>query len=159
MIGPYFLQGALVERFREHLLAYPYAHLVHRGKPCDQAAASRFSEERAEHAVNGFVGSSFPLVCSAGGKSSVPFWDYHIALRKGEDEREAWVYELLVGEPIPVNRIKGIQMAYYVLVNDRYSIDRIVIPLALPDLADFEDVSVQIDPVRQVTVLSRKAGI
>lgn len=154
MIGPLFLRGELVAKFREHLLQMPYSHVISEGRGLLSNESRIFSESDAEALVHRFEQSSFPLVCFAGSKSSIPFWDYHIALRYGERKDELKVYELLAREPAKDNAMKAVLMAYDLLVNEIYGVDKLHVPCQLAEAVD-RDIGIEATG-DNTTILYRK---
>ncbi|WP_019535548.1 hypothetical protein [Paenibacillus ginsengihumi] len=138
MIGPLWLRGALVAKFQEHLQQVPYAHVVCEGRSLLSNESRLFSASEAQAIVNRFVQSNFPIVCFAGSKSRVPFFDYHIAVNYGNPKHELAVCELLAREPVQDNAVKAVLMAFYRLVNEKYGADRLHVPFRLADAADGE---------------------
>ena len=128
MIGPVFLRGALIQEFKDHLVKFPYAPIIRRGIGNLDAVPKTFTQEEAEAVVHDFAKQRFPIVCRAGSKSSIPFFDFHVALEHAENESEVRIVEMLVCEPIRGNAAKGMLMAYYTLVNDKTGIEKLQVP-------------------------------
>ncbi|MCM3701379.1 hypothetical protein [Paenibacillus macerans] len=145
MIGPCYLHGALIPKFRDHLMEFAYYPVIRHGLSNLNVGPKTLTLEEAETTVNDFTKWRFPIVCFAGSKSSIPFFDYHIALGFGENEREVTISELLVREPVHENTVKGILMAYYTLVNDKTGIEKMRVPFVLPGLKE-EGLKIKIDP-------------
>ncbi|RRJ63686.1 hypothetical protein EHV15_12655 [Paenibacillus oralis] len=145
MIGHCNLHGALIPKFRDHLMQFAYYPVIRHGLSDLNVGLKTFTLEEAEAMVNDFTKWRFPIVCLAGSKSSIPFFDYHIALGFGENEREVTISELLVREPVHENAVKGILLAYYTLVNDKTGIERMRVPFVLPGLRG-EGLKIEIDP-------------
>lgn len=157
MIGPIFLKGDLVNNFKEHLLNYRYHNIVHKGVSNFDCFDKNFTKKEVDIIVDSFVESDFPVVCRSGSKSSIPFFDYHIALRFDGEDNEVLVHELLVREPKLENCKKGILMACYMLMLDkRFSIERIVVPFSLIETSDFKEFKVEQDIDRKLTILSKR---
>jgi hypothetical protein len=157
MIGPLFLRGDLTKKFREHLLQTAYHHVVSSGRSNMGGSSKSFSSDEVDVIMDHFEKAAFPIVCSAGSKSSNPFWEFHVALRyDGETKKDAFIYELLVREPVMDNLIKGIMMAFYVLVSPRFEMERIIVPFHVTGLDDVEDILVEKDTNRNITILSRR---
>ncbi|MBW5469747.1 hypothetical protein GPJ61_18080 [Brevibacillus formosus] len=157
MIGPIFLRGELIERFKLHLLNVPYYQMIHQGISCVDNNMKKVSTDAVNEIIHQFVETRFPIVCSAGSKSSVPFWDYHLALQYDEDKRTAVICELLVREPNQDHCRKALLMAYYVLVNSKMGVERIQASMNLSELADckeFEDICMEFIPNQNITYLS-----
>ncbi|WP_429845611.1 hypothetical protein [Brevibacillus sp. FIR094] len=157
MIGPIFLRGELIEGFREHLLSVPYYQVIHQGISCVDNEMKKVSTDNVKEIINQFVHSRFPIVCSAGSKSTIPFWDYHLALQYDEDKRTAIIYELLVREPNQDLCRKALLMAYYLLVNPKMGVERIQAPMNLSHLADckeFEAICMAFIPYQNITYMS-----
>ncbi|WP_379391666.1 hypothetical protein [Paenibacillus lentus] len=159
MIGPLFLRGELIEKFRNHLLSVPYYHIIHKGSSQIDNPIMNLSEDQIDSIIHNFVNSNFPIVCSAGSKSSIPFFDYHIALKYSNDMREVEISELLVFEPKDRNAINGIEMAFYVLVNKKVGVERIQIPFILKGLDDRKDIFIEFDFHRNITYLSKRTEL
>ncbi|MEK5162125.1 hypothetical protein NYE69_07250 [Paenibacillus sp. FSL R5-0527] len=100
MIGPCYLHGALIPKFRDHLMEFAYYPVIRHGLSNLNVGPKTLTLEEAEATVKDFTKWRFPIVCLGGSKSSVPFFDYHIALGFGESEREVTIGELLVREPV-----------------------------------------------------------
>ncbi|NRR21125.1 hypothetical protein [Brevibacillus sp. MS2.2] len=157
MIGPIFLRGELIEKFREHLLNVSYHQVIHQGISCVDNEMKKVSTDDVHEIINQFVHARFPIVCSAGSKSSIPFWDYHFALQYDEDKRTAIICELLVREPNQDHCRKALLMAYYLLVNPKMGVERIQAPMNLSNLADckeFEAICMEFVPQQNMTYLS-----
>ncbi|CAI8808648.1 DUF695 domain-containing protein [Brevibacillus sp. IT-7CA2] len=157
VIGPIFLRGELIERFREHLLNVPYYLVIHQGISCVDNEMKKVCTDEVDEIINQFVHARFPIVCSAGSKSSIPFWDYHLALQYDEEKRTATICELLVREPNQDHCRKALLMAYYLLVNPKTGVERIQAPMNLSNLADckeFEDIFIEFIPHQNITYLS-----
>lgn len=157
MIGPIFLRGELIEKFREHLLNVPYNQVIHQGISCVDNEMKKESTDKVNEIINQFVQARFPIVCSAGSKSYIPFWDYHLALQYDEEKRTAVICELLVREPNEDHCRKALLMAYYLLVNPKMEVERIQAPMNLSHLADckeFEDIIIEFIPHQNITYFS-----
>lgn len=154
MIGPIILKGELVEGFRSHLLNFPYFHVINDGTIQLGNSAKDFTKDEADSITRNFINSSFPIICLAGSKSAIPFFDYHIALKYASNKNEVIVNELLVREPKHENAIKAIIMAYYVLINR--GIEKLGVPYELSGFGDYEDILVEKVPNENITYLSRK---
>ncbi|MGG4453276.1 hypothetical protein [Brevibacillus porteri] len=157
MIGPIFLRGELIEGFREHLLSVPYYQVIHQGISCVDNEMKKVSTDKVNEIINHFVHARFPIVCSAGSKSTIPFWDYHHALQYDEDKRTAIICELLVREPNQDHCRKALLMAYYLLVNPKMGVERIQAPMNLSHLADckeFEAICMEFIPYQNITYMS-----
>lgn len=158
MIGPLYLRGDLVDKFATHLMEVPYVHVVHSGSSCLNTHMNQ-TIEQINTFLESFINSSFPIVCSSGSKSKVPFFDYHIALNYCVDKKMVYIQELIVLQPIHENTIKGILMAWYVLIYKEVEIEKMRIPFIITDhsnITDFEDVNIELDTNNNVTYLSRK---
>lgn len=158
MIGPLYLKGELVNKFAKHLLEVPYVHVVHSGSSCLNTHMNQ-TIEQINTFFESFINSSFPIVCSAGSKSRVPFFDYHIALNYCADKKMVYIQELIVLHPIHENTIKGILMAWYVLIYKEVEIEKMRIPFLITDLShikDFGDVNIELDINNNATYLSRR---
>lgn len=145
MIGPCYLHGALIPKFRDHLMEFAYYLVIRHGLSNLNVGPKTLTLEEAEATVKDFTKWRFPIVCLGGSKSSVPFFDYHIALGFGESEREVTIGELLVREPVHENAVKGILLAYFTLVNDKTGIEKMRVPFVLPGLKE-EGLKIEIDP-------------
>lgn len=143
MIHPVFIKGDLVEKFREHLIEYPYYHIVHEGISNLESPIKKFSNIKVEGIINSFEKSDFPLACHAGSKSTEKFFDYHIALRYGKDKKEVFVYELIVREEKDRNIINGVLMAFYLLTLSRFGIEKMLVPFKIGDLGSIDDINVE----------------
>lgn len=157
MIGPIFLRGKYIEKFREHLLIFPYNHVIHEGISCLDDTTKNLPTDKVNKVIDHFVNARFPIFCFAGSKSTIPFWDYHVALDYDHDKKEASITELLVRDPILENSRKGILMAYDFLVNPRVGVERIRVPMnvnSMGDNKDFEDILVEFVPHKNITYLS-----
>ncbi|SHI57886.1 hypothetical protein SAMN02745163_00416 [Clostridium cavendishii DSM 21758] len=147
MIAPTILKGELVERFREHLLEFNYYHIIYEGKNNSCIESRSFNIYEANLIINNFINSNIPIVCMAGSKSSIPFFDYHCAVNIDKEKGEAYVYELLVKESKEENLIKGLVMALYVmkyfLKSDKCKIERLIVPLLILGCEDNEEFVVE----------------
>lgn len=158
MIGPLYLKGELVHKFAKHLLEVSYVHVVHSGSSCLNTHMNQ-TIEQINTFFESFINSSFPIVFSAGSKSRVPFFDYHIALNYCADKKMVYFQELIVLHPIHENTIKGILMAWYVLIYKEVEIEKMRIPFLITDLShikDFGDVNIELDINNNATYLSRR---
>ncbi|TQR33915.1 hypothetical protein [Brevibacillus brevis] len=157
MIGPIFLRGEFIEKFREHLLNVPYYQVVHQGISFVDNGMKKGSTDEVNEIINQFVQARFPIVSFAGSKSSIPFWDYHLAMQYDEEKRTAIICELLVRELNQDHCRKALLMAYYFLVNPKMEVERIQAPMNLSNLADckeFEDIMIEFIPHQNITYLS-----
>ncbi|MFP4977313.1 hypothetical protein ACE6ED_18050 [Paenibacillus sp. CN-4] len=128
MIKPVFLRGELIPLFQEHLIHHPYCLVLQEGKPDSGAAERIMTKDEAESALQRFLTADYPLVCLAGSKSSIPFWDYHIALRREADGKTAVAEEMLVREPLERNIRQALYMAETVLTLPQLGIERVITP-------------------------------
>ncbi|TQK74562.1 hypothetical protein FB479_101158 [Brevibacillus sp. AG162] len=62
MIGPIFLCGELIERFREHLLNVPYYQVMHQGISCVDNEMKKVSTDKVNKIIKHFVHARFPIV-------------------------------------------------------------------------------------------------
>ncbi|MDQ0092042.1 hypothetical protein J2T12_005486 [Paenibacillus anaericanus] len=143
VLHPVFIEGDLIDKFRDHLLQYPYYHVIHEGLTDLGCLIKRFSNIEADGIINSFKKSDFPLACHLGSKSTEKFFDYHIALRYGNDKKEVFVYELVVREEKEKNIINGLLMAFYLLTISRYGIEKMLIPYNLTSLGTIDDINVE----------------
>lgn len=139
MLHPVFIRGDLIDPFRAHLLKYPYYKAIHKGTEELGGSIKRLSSLEVDEVMCSFENSDFPLACHLGSKSAEKFFDYHIALRYGEDKREVLVYELIVRDDKERNIINGILMSFYFLSLDRYGIERMIVPFKVPGLGGVDD--------------------
>lgn len=154
MIGPIYLRDGLVTKFKDHISRIPYCIIIHNSKPHSNISEKDLEKEEITSIVNNFISARYPIVCSAGSKSSIPFWDYHIALNSDNNYKEVFVAELLVREPRSENIINGILMAYYMLINKKHNYERLVVPIELVNIKEYEDIIFEYDPNKKVTYLS-----
>ena len=154
MIGPTILKGDIVERFREHLSNFSYYHIVHQGISYKNSENRPFNIEERDLIISNFISSDLPIVCMAGSKSSIPFWDYHCAVNINIESKEAYVSELLIKEPKDQNLLNGLTMALFFLsFNRKYRINRLIIPLLLLDYEFEEGIKVEFRESDNSTVL------
>ncbi|WP_334076634.1 hypothetical protein [Paenibacillus sanfengchensis] len=146
MIGPVFLRAALIQEFIDHLIKFPYASVIRRGISDLDAVPKTFTQEEAEAVVHDFAKQRFPIICRAGSKSSIPFFDFHVALEHAGNESEVRIVEMLVCEPVRENAAKGMMMAYYTLVNDKTGIEKLWVPFIPEGL----DEGLNIEPMGEV---------
>lgn len=156
MIGPAFLKGDLIEKFREHLQKFNYYHIVHEGISNIECSETGFSFEEVNQVIEDFCSADFPMVCLAGSKSKVPFWDYHVALRFGSDLKEAFIYELLAKEPKEENYLRGMAMAFYILTQNRYGIERIVVPFIIKGCMELDGIFIEPIMEKNISILHKK---
>ncbi len=155
MIGPIILRGELITSFREHLLNTEYHYVIHNGETKLNSIARRLDIEQANYLLNNFINSRYPLVCKAGSKSVIPFFDYHVAVNSyNSEDKELLITELIVREPKGSNMINGVLMAFYMLINDRYKHERLLIPFKLPEIKGYDDI--EINSTDNVTFLCKK---
>ncbi len=153
MIGPIFLREGLVTKFKDHISSIPYCIVIHNGEMHSIRTENHLAIEEVNSIVSNFTNAKYPIVCSAGSKSSIPFWDYHVALNSKNNDKEVFVSELLVREPRHENMIKGILMAYYMLINKRHNYERLVVPIELVKIKEFEDIIFEYDSNKKLTYL------
>lgn len=156
MILPVLLRGERIEEFRKHLLDFGYHHLVNAGKSSIDNSFKNFTTEETNAIVESFIDSDFPIVCLAGNKSSIPFWDYHVALNYSNNTKEVMIYELLAREPKEENCLKGIFMAFYFLSQKRFEIERIVVPFIFNSEEHVGDVLIEKIVDKNKTILRRR---
>jgi len=154
MIGPIFLTSDLILPFKQHLADTDYHLVIHKGMSNPQSTPRRHIREHADKLIDRFLASDYPLVCKSGSKSSVPFWNYHAAVTVSEDRKDLFMTELLVREPEEQNISKGIVMAFYMLIGDRYPHERLIVPLRLTGLDEYEDIGLL--PALDQTILGVK---
>lgn len=139
MLHPVFIRGNLIDPFRAHLLKYPYHKAIHKGTKELGGSIRRLSSIEVDEVMYSFENSDFPVACHLGSKSTEKFFDYHIALRYGEDKREVLVNELIVRGDQEKNIMNGILMSFYLLSLDRYGIERMIVPFKVPGLGGIDD--------------------
>ncbi|WP_339217229.1 hypothetical protein [Paenibacillus sp. FSL W7-1332] len=154
MIGPVFLRGELINKFKEHLINTEYHYVIHSGIANINSIAERFEFEKLDDLLDKFIGSDYPIVCKSGSKSAIPFWDYHVAVNSSRYDKEVVVTELLIREPKDSNMTKGVLMAFYMLINDRYKYERLIVPIKMTEIIGYEDIG--IDSKNDETILFRK---
>jgi len=88
LIGPIFLREGLVAKFKDHISSVPYCIVIHNAKRYSVSVEKKLATEEVSSIVNHFLSTRYPIVCSAGSKSSIPFWDYHIALTGGNNDED-----------------------------------------------------------------------
>jgi len=153
LIGPIFLREGLVAKFKDHISSVPYCIVIHNAKRYSVSVEKKLATEEVSSIVNHFLSTRYPIVCSAGSKSSIPFWDYHIALTGGNNDEEVFVSELLVREPKDENVTKGILMAYYMLINKKHNYEKLVVPMELVEIKEYEDIIFEYDSLTGLTYL------
>lgn len=136
MIKPVILKGKLIEEFREHLMNFNYYYIISEGNNIVDYKNRKLNKEEADLIIDRFIKSNIPIVCLAGSKSAVPFFDYHCAINLGKNE--AYLNELLIKEPLEKNLLNALTMAFYVLYYKTKEIKRLVVPLRL-DSYNFEE--------------------
>jgi hypothetical protein len=156
MIGPVILKGELIEQFSKHLLSFPYHLVIHEGTEDVDNSCRIFSKDEVADIMEIFNTSSYPIVCKSGSKSSIPFWGSHAALKYGRDKKEVVICKLLARDPKQDNMIKGILMSYYFLVNNRFGVDKLLVPLDLQNLIADKSIHTVYNAATNITYLSRK---
>lgn len=142
MIGPVFLRGELINKFKEHLINTEYHYVIHSGIANINSIAERFKFEKLDDLLDKFIGSDYPIVCKSGSKSAIPFWDYHVAVNSSRYDNEVVVTELLIREPKDSYMTKGVLMAFYMLINDRYKFERLIVPIKMTEIIGYEDIGI-----------------
>jgi hypothetical protein len=142
VIGPIFLRGDLIYKFKEHLTNFEYHCVIHNGVANINSTSERFEFKNPNDLFNKFISSDYPIVCKSGSKSAIPFWDYHIAVNRSKCDKEVVVTELLVREPKDPNVINAVLMAFYILINEKYKYERLVVPIKMNEIVGYEDIEV-----------------
>ncbi|MEC0128716.1 hypothetical protein P4H57_29420, partial [Paenibacillus pabuli] len=75
MIGPIFLRGDLIHKFKEHLTHTEYHYVIHNGVENINSTAERFELKNLNDLFDKFISADYPIVCKSGSKSTIPFWD------------------------------------------------------------------------------------
>lgn len=153
MIGPAILKGRLIEAFREHLLNFNYYHIINNGDRVVNYEIKKLNVDEADSIVKNFMESNIPIVCLAGSKSTVPFWDYHCAINIDLEKNEAYLDELLIKGSLEKNLACAITMAYYVLCYKTNGIKRLVLPLILTGNDIGEEIKFEV--IENKTILYR----
>lgn len=89
MIGPAILRGNLIEKFREQLLNFNYYHIINDVAKAFNYELKKLNDHEVDSITKSFIESDIPIVCLAGSKSTVPFWDYHCAININQEKNEA----------------------------------------------------------------------
>ena len=143
MIGPIFLRGDLIHQFKEHLTNTEYHRVIHNGVADTNSTTGRFKLEKLNDTFDTFINSDYPIICKSGSKSTIPFWDYHIAVNRSEYDKEVIVTELLVREPNDQNVTNAVLMAFYMLINEKYKYERLVVPIRMNNIVEYEEIGIQ----------------
>ncbi|MCG7380837.1 hypothetical protein MH215_28030 [Paenibacillus sp. ACRSA] len=143
MIGPIFLRGDLIHQFKEHLTNTEYHRVIHNGVADTNSTTERFKLEKLNDTFHTFINSDYPIICKSGSKSTIPFWDYHIAVNRSKYDKEVIVTELLVREPNDQNVTNAVLMAFYMLINEKYKYERLVVPIRMNDIVGYEEIGIQ----------------
>ncbi|MGE7917170.1 hypothetical protein [Lysinibacillus sphaericus] len=139
MMGFTFLTDKLMEDFEHYLCHFQYNHVVRQGIRSQTCISKNYSKSEVEEIVKSFKNCEFPIVFTAGSKSTIKFWDYHIGLKYGNDKTEVYIHEMLVREPLIENCTRGITMASYILMNKKFGVKRMIVPFDLEELGDCGD--------------------
>ena len=154
MIGPIFLRGDLVHGFKEYLASTEYHCVIHNGVANINSTQKKLEFKELNDVFNTFINSDYPIICKAGSKSKIPFWYYHIAVNRSRYDKELVVTELLIREPKEHNLINAVLMAFYILINEKYKYERLVVPIKMNEIIGYEDI--EMHSKNEMTTLFKK---
>ncbi|AIQ20637.1 hypothetical protein H70357_31055 [Paenibacillus sp. FSL H7-0357] len=158
MIGPIYLREGLVTKFKDHISSIPYCIIIHNDETHSIKKTKNLTIDEVNSIVFNFISAKYPIVCSAGSKSTIPFWDYHVALNCGDSDKDVFISELLVREPMHENMIKGILMAYFMVINNKNNYERLVVPIELEKIEGYEDITIEYDHLNNLTYLYKRSS-